>query len=78
MAYVLLAATIGFGVGVLVGYISSMIYNREEPIGDLRIDNSIPEEGPQLFLELSAPPTGLEKRKQVTLNVKNKNYVSQK
>lgn len=74
----LVLLTVGFVLGLTIGYIASQIMGREEPVGDLRIDNSDPEEGPLLFLELDSNPNTLKLRKKVTLNVKAENYISQK
>ena len=78
MFIILMAATAGFVIGVSVGYFLHKMLHHEEPIGDLRIDESDPDDKPYLFLELKSMPNNLKSRKQVTLNVKAENYVSQK
>lgn len=74
----LILVTVGFVFGLTIGYMISKSIKNEEPIGDLRIDESDPDDGPYLFLELKSKPNNLKSRKQVTLNVKAENYVSQK
>ena len=74
----LILITIGFILGLAVGYIIAKIFYKDEPIGDLRIDESDPEDGPYLFLELKTKPKYFKHRNRVTLNVKAKNYISQK
>lgn len=64
--------------GFIVGFITGRTSKREIPIGDLRIDESDPEDGPYLFLELKNPPRSFKHLKRVTLNVVAENYISQK
>ena len=64
-------------VGVIIGFLSSVIYHRKKVKGILRIDKSDPD-GPYLFLELASDPRLLEKQKYVTLEVNVKNFVSHK
>ena len=75
LAFIL--TTIGFVIGVVVGLAIEKT-RHVEPIGDLRIDESDPEDGPYLFLELNARPDNIKTHKQVTLNVKVENFISQK
>lgn len=65
--------------GVIFGWIMEHIINRPHPVGNLRIDNSDPDDGPYLFLELSSEstPNILKLKKFVTLEVKVENYISQ-
>ena len=77
LAFVLIV--VGFILGVFVGFaIERYMSDRMEPIGDLRIDESDPEDGPYLFLELKTAPNNFKSLKQVTLNVKAENYISQR
>ena len=78
MFVILMAATAGFVIGVSAVYFLHKMLHHEEPIGDLRVDESDPEEPPLLFLELENYPNDLKSRNQVTLNVKAENYISQK
>lgn len=65
--------------GVLIGLMLAKFIYRDRPIGNLRVDNSDPDSGPYLFLELSK---GLESsvlsKKYVMLRVKIENYISHK
>lgn len=69
---------VGLIFGLAIGYVIGRSENREEPIGDLRIDESDPEDGPYLFLELKSRPNTFKHLKRVTLNVKAENYISQR
>lgn len=66
-------------VGILIGLFVSRFIFKDKPIGSLRVDESDPDSGPYLFLELD--PGGLNdiyKKKSVELRVKIKNYISHK
>lgn len=78
MFITLMVATAAFLIGVSVGWFTYKTLHHEEPIGDLRIDESDPDDGPYLFLELKTIPNNFKSRKQVILNVKAENYISQK
>ena len=64
-------------VGFIIGYFVAKPTGVDEPIGDLRVDQSDPYDGPYLFLELRTTPD-FKKLDKVTLNVKLENYISQK
>ena len=66
-------------IGILIGISIAKFAFRDIPIGSLRVDQSDPDSGPYLFLELS--PGGddeIYKKKYVSLRVDLKNYISQK
>lgn len=66
-------------MGILTGMLIAKFAFRDKPIGSLRVDQSDPDSGPYLFLELS--PDGADeiyKKKYVSLRVDLKNYISQK
>lgn len=65
-------------VGVGIGVVFTTLMNRKKPIGVLRIDQSDPDDNPYLFLELSRDPHEIYNMDFVTLEVKVKNFVSQK
>ncbi len=67
-----------FLAGLLSGCIVTLVVTRLRKVGWLRIDRSIQDENPYLFLELSNAIEVVSKRKYVTLKVLNKNYLSQK
>lgn len=73
----MVVAAISLVVGMVIGFIASVIYHRKRVKGILRIDKSDPD-GPYLFLELSSDPAILEKQKYVTLEVNTKSYISHK
>ena len=73
----MIVAAISLVVGLVIGFIASVIYHRKRVKGILRIDKSDPD-GPYLFLELASDPAILEKQKYVTLEVNTKSYISHK
>lgn len=67
-----------FLAGVLMGVsIVTMLY-RAYYVGNLRIDNSDPKDGPYIFLELEKGIVELSSRKHVILKVKLKNFITHK
>ena len=68
----------GFLFGVVIGRAIERVFGKQDAIGDLRIDESDPEDGPYLFLELNSGPDSIKNRTRVTLNVKSENFISQK
>ena len=67
-----------FAMGLFVGISTTILGIRLRSIGHLRVDQSDPDDGPYLFLELTSTTEALKKRKYVTLDVKVENYISQK
>lgn len=65
---VVLSLAIGVGIGCII--------RKPKTSGDLRIDHSEPDEPPRLFLELHAGVYKLSRKKYVTFQVKNENYIS--
>ena len=68
-------------LSVTIGYIFGGLTKRKKikPIGNLRIDQSDPEQ-PYMFLELDSSITDLNQimnEKQITLEVVVKNYITQ-
>ena len=66
-------------IGVVIGMLVSRFIFREKPVGSLRVDESDPDSGPYLFLELD--PGGanqIHKKQRVSLRVEIKNYISHK
>lgn len=65
--------------GLLIGIGVSRFIFREKPIGSLRVDDSDPDSGPYLFLELNRDGTEeIYKKKHICLKVELKNYISHK
>jgi hypothetical protein len=67
-----------FIVGVSIGSVLTVLATRKRPIGTLRIDRSDPNDQPYMFLELYKNVGDIGNQKQVTLDVSNENYLSQK
>ena len=66
-------------IGILIGLFIERYIFQEKPIGSLRVDQSDPDSGPYLFLELD--PGGaneIHKKQCVSLRVEIKNYISHK
>lgn len=61
-----------FGISVVT------IIFRAYWVGTLRIDNSDPEDGPYMFLELEKGIGDISSKKHVILKVKQKNFISHK
>lgn len=66
-------------IGILIGLFIERYIFQEKPIGSLRVDQSDPDSGQYLFLELD--PGGaneIHKKQRVSLRVEIKNYISHK
>lgn len=73
MAALFIAYMLGALLGVSIMY---MIFDRyHKPVGTLRIDNSIPEEPPYLFLEINEGAGDISKYDFVTLEVVEEDYL---
>lgn len=68
----------GIIIGIITGVLITSFMSRKRPIGDLVIDRSDPTEPPYLFLELYKNVGDFTNDKYVTLQVCNRNYLSQK
>lgn len=64
--------------GVLLGISISSIVYRSYFVGNLRIDNSDPVDGPYMFLELEKGIGDISSKKHVILKVRRENYISHK
>ena len=65
--------------GIFAGIFAAKVIFQEKPIGSLRVDDSDPDSGPYLFLELD--PDGADaiyKQRYVRLRVELRNYISHK
>ncbi|MCB6420832.1 hypothetical protein [Dorea formicigenerans] len=70
---------IGLLIGVMVGVLLSRFIFKEKPVGSLRVDESDPDSGPYLFLELDrSGADAIYKQRYVRLRVELKNYISHK
>ena len=56
-------------LGIIGGYILAYVMSHKTASGYLKIDTSIPEDGPYLFFELTKDPSFLEKHKYITLKI---------
>ena len=62
-----------------VGSLLSRFIFKEKPVGSLRVDESDPDSGPYLFLELDrSGADAIYKQRYVRLRVELKNYISHK
>lgn len=66
-----------FALGVVVGCIIAIIVSRVKSVGSLRCD-SVDEDGPYLFLELSRSVYTILQRKYITLKVDADRHFTQK
>lgn len=71
MAYIIILLA-----GLMLGYHLGLLAASDKPVGTLRVDQSDPDDGPYMFLELETPPENILRRKKVTMNVLVKDYVS--
>ena len=74
-----IAAAIGLLVGALCGFAAARMGRGKEYVGNLRLDQSDPNEAPYFFLELD--PDGMKKiygRKTVALHVRIENFIQRK
>lgn len=67
-----------FGVGIATGIVLHMVIYRIKSVGVLRVDNSDPDDGPYLFLELSKDIGCIKRKKYVVLKVNLKSCISHK
>lgn len=73
-----MSLAIGLLIGVMVGVLLSRLF-KEKPVGSLRVDESDPDSGPYLFLELDrSGADAIYKQRYVRLRVELKNYISHK
>ena len=64
-------------VGIIVGVVFGRRVFRKNVVGSLRVDQSDPDSGPYLFLELSHKgANAIYKKKYVVLKVNLKDYIS--
>ena len=64
-------------VGIVIGIVFGRQVFRSDVVGSLRVDQSDPDSGPYLFLELSHKGAdAIYKKRYVVLKVNIKNYIS--
>lgn len=64
--------------GVLLGIAISVLVFRAYFVGNLRIDNSDPVDGPYMFLELEKGIGDISSKKHVVLKVRRENFIPHK
>lgn len=69
-----LITIVAFIVGVVIGMSLATYGFKRLKIGKLRVDHSIPDEPPYLFLELSKDIYEIESKKQALVEIDIKNY----
>lgn len=65
-----------FIAGIFFGIVISIIWVRAYRVGTLRIDQSDPQDGPFMFLELDKGMGNIASKKNVILKVSLENYIS--
>ena len=75
VVFTIIAFLVGFSCGFAVSCIKS---SHKEPVGDLRIDTSDPDDNPYLFLELSKDLNFVRRKKYITLKVNTISYIPHK
>ena len=75
-----LLIVLGIFIGLMIALAIKLIKTKPiQTMGNLRIDNSDPMDGPYLFLELASENLGqIYASEHVTLKVVKENYISQK
>lgn len=64
-------------IGIVIGVVIGRQVFRRDVVGSLRVDQSDPDSGPYLFLELSHKGANvIYKKKYVVLKVNLKDYIS--
>jgi hypothetical protein len=64
-----------FASGTVIGFVVAKLTARPKTIGNLRVDQSEPDENPYLFLELERDVAAVRKSKYVLMKVVDKNYL---
>ena len=66
-------------IGIIIGIVFGRQVFRRDVVGSLRVDQSDPDSGPYLFLELDrSGADAIYKQRYVRLRVELKNYISHK
>lgn len=69
---------IGIIVGIIIGAVATCLIFGAFSVGSLRVDHSIPEDEPYLFLELTRNVNTILKKKFVVLKVRAENFIPHK
>lgn len=65
-------------VGIIIGAIITTVIFSAISVGSLRVDQSIPEDEPYLFLELTKSVSTILKKKFVVLKVRAEDFIPHK
>lgn len=65
-------------IGVIAGVVLQTVISQLKSAGTLRVDDSDPDDGPYLFLELSKNISFIRRKKYVVLKVDPKSYIPHK
>lgn len=69
---------IGIIVGIIIGAVAVCLIFGAFSVGSLRIDHSIPEDEPYLFLELTRNVSTILRKKFVVLKVRAEDFIPHK
>lgn len=69
---------IGIILGIIIGAIATCLLFGAFSVGSLRVDHSIPEDEPYLFLELTRNVSTILKKKFVVLKVRAEDFIPHK
>ena len=69
---------IGIIVGIIIGAVVTCLIFSAFSVGSLRVDHSIPEDEPYLFLELTRNVSTILKKKFVILRVRAEDFIPHK
>lgn len=69
---------IGIIVGIVIGAVATCLIFGAFSVGSLRVDHSIPEDEPYLFLELTRNVNTILKKKFVVLKVRAEDFIPHK
>lgn len=64
--------------GIIIGAIITVVIFSAISVGSLRVDQSIPEDEPYLFLELTKSVSTILRKKFVVLKVRVEDFISHK
>lgn len=69
---------IGIAIGIIIGSVVTCLVFGAFSVGSLRVDQSIPEDDPYLFLELTKNVSTILKKKFVVLKVRAEDFIPHK
>lgn len=69
---------VGIAIGIVIGAVVTCLVFGVFSVGSLRVDQSIPEDDPYLFLELTKNVSTILKKKFVVLKVRAEDFIPHK